>query len=94
MPARSPLMHATGMYTTLGALVASGRVVFLTGRSYDPAELARTVAPERVDTVSIVGDVFALPLADALDAAAAAGRPMTCPVCGAFSASGSPGARR
>ena len=70
-----PLMHATGMYTTLGALVASGRVVFLTGRSYDPAELARTVAPERVDTVSIVGDVFALPLADALDAAAAAGRP-------------------
>jgi acyl-CoA synthetase (AMP-forming)/AMP-acid ligase II len=70
-----PLMHATGMYTTLGALVASGRVVFLTGRSYDPAELARTVAPERVDTISIVGDVFALPLADALDAAAAAGRP-------------------
>ena len=70
-----PLMHATGMYTTLGALVASGRVVFLTGRSYDPAELARTVAPARVDTVSIVGDVFALPLADALDAAAAAGRP-------------------
>jgi 3-oxocholest-4-en-26-oate---CoA ligase len=70
-----PLMHATGMYTTLGALVASGRVVFLTGRSYDPAELARTLAPERVDTVSIVGDVFALPLADTLDEAAAAGRP-------------------
>jgi acyl-CoA synthetase (AMP-forming)/AMP-acid ligase II len=70
-----PLMHATGMYTTLGALVASGRVVFLTGRSYDPGELAGTVAPQRVDTVSLVGDVFALPLADALDEAAAAGRP-------------------
>jgi 3-oxocholest-4-en-26-oate---CoA ligase len=70
-----PLMHATGMYTTLGALVASGRVVFLTGRSYDPDELARTVGPQRVDTVSIVGDVFALPLADALDRAAAAGQP-------------------
>ncbi len=70
-----PLMHATGMYTTLGALVASGRVVFLTSRSYDPDELAATVGAQRVDTVSIVGDVFALPLADALDRAAAEGRP-------------------
>jgi 3-oxocholest-4-en-26-oate---CoA ligase len=70
-----PLMHATGMYTSLGALVASGRVVYLTSRSYDPDELARTVAAQRVDTVSIVGDVFALPLADALDRAAQAGRP-------------------
>ncbi len=70
-----PLMHATGMYTTLGALVASGRVVFLTGRSYDPDELAAAVGRQRVDTISIVGDVFALPLADALDRAAAEGRP-------------------
>jgi 3-oxocholest-4-en-26-oate---CoA ligase len=70
-----PLMHATGMYTTLGALVASGRVVFLNSRSYDADELARTIAAQRVDTVSIVGDVFALPLADALDRAAAEGRP-------------------
>ena len=70
-----PLMHATGMYTTLGALVSSGRVVFLTGRSYDPDELARTVADRRVDTVSIVGDAFALPLADALERAASEGRP-------------------
>ncbi len=69
-----PLMHATGMYTSLGALVASGRVVCLESRSYDPDELARTVAAQRVDTVSIVGDVFALPLADALDRAAQAGR--------------------
>ncbi len=70
-----PLMHATGMYTTLGALVSSGRVVFLTARSYDPDELARTVADRRVDTVSIVGDAFALPLADALERAAREGRP-------------------
>jgi 3-oxocholest-4-en-26-oate---CoA ligase len=70
-----PLMHATGMYTTLGALLASGRVVYLTGRSYDPDELARTVAEQRVDTVAIVGDVFARPLADALERAEQAGRP-------------------
>jgi fatty-acyl-CoA synthase len=70
-----PLMHATGMYTTFGALLAGGRVVYLPSRSYDPDELAATVQRERVDTVSIVGDVFARPLADALDEAAAAGRP-------------------
>jgi fatty-acyl-CoA synthase len=70
-----PLMHATGMYTTFGALLAGGRVVYLPSRSYDPDELAVTVQREQVDTVSIVGDVFARPLADALDAAEAAGRP-------------------
>jgi 3-oxocholest-4-en-26-oate---CoA ligase len=70
-----PLMHATGMYTSLGALLASGRVVYLTSRSYDADELARTVAAQKIDTVSIVGDVFALPLADALDRAASLGRP-------------------
>ena len=70
-----PLMHATGMYTSLGALLASGRVVYLTQRSYDADELARTVPAQHVDTVSIVGDVFALPLADALDRAAQDGHP-------------------
>ena len=70
-----PLMHATGMYTTFGALLAGGRVVYLPSRSYDPDELAATVQREGVDTVSLVGDVFARPLADALDRAAAAGRP-------------------
>jgi fatty-acyl-CoA synthase len=70
-----PLMHATGMYTTFGALLAGGRVVYLPSRSYDPDELAATVQAERVDTVSLVGDVFARPLADALDEAAAEGHP-------------------
>lgn len=71
----SPLMHATGMYTCLGALVAGGRAVFLTGRSYDPAELAATIGRHRVDTLSLVGDAFARPLAAELDLAAADGRP-------------------
>ena len=70
-----PLMHATGMYTCLGALVAGGRVVFLPSRSYDAGELAATIEQQRVDTLSIVGDVFARPLADELDRAAAAGHP-------------------
>jgi fatty-acyl-CoA synthase len=70
-----PLMHATGMYTSFGALLAGGRVVYLPSISYDADELAATVQREGVDTVSIVGDVFARPLVEALDRAAAAGRP-------------------
>ena len=62
-------------YAALPALLASGRVVYLTQRSYDAGELARTVPAQHVDTVSIVGDVFALPLADALDRAARNGHP-------------------
>ena len=49
-------------------------MVYLPSKSYDADDLAATVQRERVDTVSIVGDVFARPLADALDAAEAAGR--------------------
>jgi acyl-CoA synthetase (AMP-forming)/AMP-acid ligase II len=70
-----PLMHGTGMYTSLSALLAGGRVVYLASTRYDPDELAATIGREQVDTVSVVGDVFARPLADALDRAAAEGRP-------------------
>ena len=45
------LMHATGMYTTFGALLAGGRLVYLQSRSYDADELAATVQRERVSTV-------------------------------------------
>jgi fatty-acyl-CoA synthase len=71
----TPLMHGTGIYTSLGTLVAGGRIVFPASRSYDPDELAALVQEHRVTDVVIVGDVFARPLLTALDAAAEAGRP-------------------
>jgi fatty-acyl-CoA synthase len=71
----TPLMHGTGIYTTLGTLVAGGRVVFPASRSYDPDELAAAVGRHRVTDVVVVGDVFAQPWVAALDAAAAAGHP-------------------
>ncbi|MEV1286537.1 AMP-binding protein [Micromonospora sp. NPDC049679] len=70
-----PLMHSTGMYCTLAALLAGGTVGYLTSRSYDPDELARLIGMHRATVMAIVGDVFARPLADALDAAAACGEP-------------------
>jgi len=63
------------MYTALGSLIAGGRVACLTSRRLDADEMARTIQEQRVDTLSIVGDVFAVPLAEALERAAAEGRP-------------------
>jgi 3-oxocholest-4-en-26-oate---CoA ligase len=71
----TPLMHGTGIYTTLGSLAAGGRVVFPASRKYDPDELAGLVQQHRVTDLVIVGDVFARPLVTALDAAEEAGRP-------------------
>jgi fatty-acyl-CoA synthase len=70
-----PLMHATGLYTTLGVLLAAGTVVYLTSRSYDPDEMAALAARHRVTDLCIVGDVFARPFAAVLERAAQAGRP-------------------
>ena len=70
-----PLTHGTGMYSTLGTLVTGGTAVFLESRSFDAAELARVAADNRAKVVTIVGDVFARPLADVLDEAADRGEP-------------------
>ena len=70
-----PLMHGTGMYTTLGTLLVAGTVVFLGSRSYDPGEMATLIGRHRVTDLCLVGDVFARPFADALERAAGDGRP-------------------
>jgi fatty-acyl-CoA synthase len=70
-----PLMHGTGMYSTLGTLVVGGTVVFRAARSHDPDEVATLIEQLPVTDLCVVGDAFARPLADALDRAAVAGRP-------------------
>ncbi|XRQ08748.1 AMP-binding protein [Actinomadura welshii] len=70
-----PLTHGTGLYSTLGTLLTGGTAVFPESRSFDPAELARLAAEHRATVVTIVGDAFARPLADVLDAAAGRGEP-------------------
>jgi 3-oxocholest-4-en-26-oate---CoA ligase len=64
-----PLMHATGLFTALATLRQGGCLVTLEDRGFDPGELLDAVASERVVSVSIVGDVFARPIVDTLDAA-------------------------
>jgi fatty-acyl-CoA synthase len=63
-----PLVHGTGSLTAFQALGAGGSSVTLTARRFDPIELLDTVERERVQTVALVGDTFAAPIADALDA--------------------------
>jgi acyl-CoA synthetase (AMP-forming)/AMP-acid ligase II len=70
-----PIMHGTGMYTTLGTLIVAGTVIFLASRRHDADEVAGLIERHPVTDLCIVGDVFARPLADALERAAARGRP-------------------
>jgi 3-oxocholest-4-en-26-oate---CoA ligase len=71
-----PLMHGTGLYSTLGALSAGTPVVLLPGNRLTGAGLLDTIRRHGVTEVVIVGDAFALRLLDALDAEATAGRPL------------------
>lgn len=64
----APLMHGTGHLTSLGQLTQGGTVVTLTNRSYDVAELLDAIQTNSVTLLVIVGDVFARPILEALDA--------------------------
>ena len=70
-----PLMHGTGMW--IGAMIphaVAGTVLILQNRKFDADELLTLVETEHVQNVVIVGDAFARPIADALDAAQRAGK--------------------
>ncbi len=64
----SPLMHNTGLGIGVApALATGGTVVLLEGRRFDAATLWDTVASERVNAITVVGDPFARPMLAALD---------------------------
>jgi len=67
MPA-CPLMHGTGMLMGLATMLAGGCVVTLAGSNFDPVELWDSVNRNRVATLVIVGDAFAKPMLQVLDA--------------------------
>ncbi len=63
-----PLMHGTGSFTAFLSLSLGGRIVTLPDRRFDAPQLLDTIASERVNLVTIVGDAFARPIVAALDA--------------------------
>ena len=64
----APLMHGTGLFAALAALAGGGTVVLVDHAGLDPELVWDAVAREHVQTLTIVGDVFARPLLDALRA--------------------------
>ena len=63
-----PLMHGTGQFMSFIALTLGSPVVLLEGRRFSAEELWDVVERHRVFTVTIVGDAFARPMLDALEA--------------------------
>ncbi len=62
-----PIMHGTGLLSTLMAIASGGTCVTLKSTKFD-AELALSeVSKHKVTSVTIVGDAFARPLVEALD---------------------------
>jgi fatty-acyl-CoA synthase len=72
-----PLMHNTGLgIGAAPALALGGTVVLLPSRRFDAHELWDTVAAERANAITIVGDAFARPMLTALRERP--GRDLTC----------------
>ncbi len=63
-----PLMHGTGQFSSLIAMNLGGSVVTLPSRHFDVAELLEQVERHRVNTIVIVGQAFAGPILEHLDA--------------------------
>jgi fatty-acyl-CoA synthase len=63
-----PLMHGTGLLTAMGAMLSGGSVVTLEGETFDAEELLRAIDRHKPQSMAIVGDSFARPILNALEA--------------------------
>lgn len=70
-----PLMHATGLFNSMGTLTVGGRVVLTRPGGLDPRHVWELVGAQRVRTLVVAGNAVCQPLVDELLAAEAAGRP-------------------
>jgi 3-oxocholest-4-en-26-oate---CoA ligase len=70
-----PLMHATGLFNSIGVLVAGGRVVTTRGGGLDARHVWDLVGTQRVRTLLVAGNAVCQPLVEELAAAESAGSP-------------------
>ena len=70
-----PLMHATGLFNSIGTLTVGGRVVMTRPGRLDPRHVWELVGAQRVRTLVVAGNAVCQPLVDELVAAESAGRP-------------------
>src|SRR5207237_7269497 len=65
--ALGPLMHASGQWSALGALLSGAKVLLYPHRQMDIHRVLELVERERVTMLTVVGDALALPLVEALE---------------------------
>ncbi|WP_298667807.1 AMP-binding protein [uncultured Sphingomonas sp.] len=63
-----PIMHGTGLLSAYGALLGGGMVATLPSRSFRAEEALDAIDRWRANRLVVVGDAFARPIAEALDA--------------------------
>lgn len=63
-----PIMHGTGLLSAIGAMAGGGTCITLPSHHYDAEEALAAIDEHGVTTVTIVGDAFARPMVEALDA--------------------------
>jgi acyl-CoA synthetase (AMP-forming)/AMP-acid ligase II len=63
-----PLMHGTGQFSAINALLGGGTIVSLPNRRFDVAELFSEIQRLKVTVIIIVGQAFAGPMLAHLDA--------------------------
>ncbi|MCW2758153.1 MAG: fatty-acid--CoA ligase [Nocardioidaceae bacterium] len=64
----APLMHGAGVFSCVPVLARGGAIVLLDGHSFDATALLDAVEREGVHSVGWVGDAFAKPVLEALEA--------------------------
>ena len=64
-----PMMHGTGLFSSIAMLTQGGCIVTLTQPSFDPVELWETVERHAVTALAVVGDAFGKPMLKVLDEA-------------------------
>jgi acyl-CoA synthetase (AMP-forming)/AMP-acid ligase II len=63
-----PLMHGTALFSAFSVLNSGGTVVLMDDNHFSAARMLDTIERDRVTQIAIVGDAFARPLLDELDA--------------------------
>ncbi|HZZ70344.1 MAG TPA: acyl-CoA synthetase [Phenylobacterium sp.] len=63
-----PLMHGTGLFTAMNSMLGGGAVITLPSLHFDPLEMLEATDRWRASSWTIVGDPFARPLAETLEA--------------------------
>jgi acyl-CoA synthetase (AMP-forming)/AMP-acid ligase II len=63
----APLMHGAAQWSTFIFLLSGGKIVLAPGKRFEPKAIWQLVEREKVQTLQVVGDAMARPLAEALD---------------------------